>query len=190
MDRLELLKDIICKNDKVTKILKRLEELNLPEHYISGPSVLELAWNYLDNKDLMYGIDVIDFVYCDKENTTDKGEEEIKSLLKKEFDYLGIEFNVVNVARTYFEDKKKMDIDSCELNLKEAINLYPVIAKAIGIRSKNGEIEIYAPYGLDDVFNKILRPNKAVEDSDKYYNCVNNLIAKWTDLVIIPWDNI
>ena len=187
MDKLELLKDIICKNEKVSTILKRLDELNLPEHYISGPSVLELAWNYLNKKDLLDGIDVIDFVYCDK---LDKNEEEIKSILKNEFKSLDIEFNVVNVAKIYFKDNKKMDMNSCELNLKEAIKLYPVIAKAIGVRSKNGEIEVFAPYGLDDVFNKILRPNKAIEDSDKYYNCVNNLIAKWTDLVIIPWDNI
>jgi hypothetical protein len=37
---------------------------------------------------------------------------------------------------------------------------YPIIAQAVGARlEQDGRIDIIAPFGLDDVFNMVMRPN-------------------------------
>jgi len=49
------------------------------------------------------------------------------------------------------------------------------------------EIKMQAPYGIDDLLNMIVRPNKTQITEDIY----NKKLARWTQiwprLIIIPW---
>ena len=59
-------------------------------------------------------------------------------------------------------------------SLEEAINTWPTTATAVGIRRWNEEWKIYAPYGLNDLFGKIVRANKAQITQEIFEKKVNN----------------
>ena len=55
-------------------------------------------------------------------------------------------------------------------------------------RDKNGAFKIYAPFGLNDLFGKIVRANKAQITKDIYENKTTRWLSKWPDLKVIPWE--
>jgi hypothetical protein len=62
-------------------------------------------------------------------------------------------------------------------------------ATSIGIR-KTGDhdLKVYAPFGLEDLFAKTVRANKAQITREIFAGKVSNWLAKWPELVIVPWD--
>ena len=189
MKEVELLKNILSSNNTINTILKKSQKLGLVDYCIGDATIAEVVWNYLSNNDLMYGIDVIDFKYFDKFDITNEGEKEVNKLINDEFKTLGLKFDVVNEAKSDFRYKHEFGVSVSKFDsLKDAINYYPTVATSIGVRMYNDDIKVYAPYGLEDLFNKVVRANKNLIDKDEYYNSVNKWIKTWNDLVIVPCD--
>ena len=187
MKELELLKNILSSDNTINTILKKSQKLGLVDYCIGDATIAEVVWNYLSNNDLMYGIDIIDFKYFDKFDMTSKGEKQINKLINDEFKTLGLKFNVVNEAKEDLRYKNEFGVDASKFNsLKDTINYCPTVATSIGVRMDNDDITVYAPYGLDDLFNKVVRANKNLIDKDEYYNSVNEWLKTWNDLVILP----
>lgn len=73
-------------------------------------------------------------------------------------------------------------------NSEDAISKWIATVHAIGITKKNNEIEIYAPYGLSDIFTKTIRPIKHKGNSKELYD---NKVAVWKErfenLNVIEW---
>jgi hypothetical protein len=49
--------------------------------------------------------------------------------------------------------------------------------------------KVYAPCGTNDIFDKIIRPNKVQITKEIYETKVKRWISFWPDLTIIPWGN-
>ena len=56
------------------------------------------------------------------------------------------------------------------------------------IPDDKGEFIVYAPYGLNDLFGMIVRPNKVQITKEIYLNKVERWAKIWHKLKIIPWD--
>jgi hypothetical protein len=73
-------------------------------------------------------------------------------------------------------------------SLESAINTWPTTATAIGVRiEEDNKFKVYAPFGLNDLFGKIVRANKIQITEEIYKNKVVNWLKKWPDLNVIPW---
>ena len=60
-------------------------------------------------------------------------------------------------------------------------------ATALGLRrDSKGKWIVYAPFGLNDLFGKIVRANKTQITKEIYEKKVIKWRAIWTDLKIIP----
>lgn len=51
----------------------------------------------------------------------------------------------------------------------------------------NGEWKIYAPFGLEDLFQLVLRPNKALITQEIYHTKTQKWKSKWPELKVVPW---
>ena len=70
---------------------------------------------------------------------------------------------------------------------KSAINTWPTTATSIGIRKLGNGYEVYAPFGLDDLLNMVVRPNKLQITESIYNTKIGRWLKFWPDLKIVDW---
>lgn len=189
-EQLIVLEKIIMSSRNLSTVIERAESLNLDNYYIGAGSIAQTVWNYLSHKPLDYGIKDIDFVYFDDKNLDKDSENEVVSKIKELYADLDIEIDVKNEARVHLWYKEHFGYDiKPYTSLEDAINTWPTTSTAVGIRKdKNSKLKVYAPFGLNDLFGKIVRANKAQITKDIYENKVTRWLSKWPDLKVIPWE--
>lgn len=189
-EQIKVLEKIVMKSKNINTVIERAESLNLENYYIGAGCIAQTVWNYLSDKPLDYGIKDIDFVYFDEKNLDEESENKVISYVKELYSDLDIEVDVKNEARVHlwYKDHFGYDIKPYT-SLEDAINSWPTTSTAVGIRrDKNGAFKIYAPFGLNDLFGKIVRANKAQITKDIYENKTTRWLSKWPDLKVIPWE--
>lgn len=182
---------ILEENKDLMIILDYLAKLNLPNFYIAAGSIFQTIWNYYDNRPLNYGIKDIDIIYYDKDNLTKEVEQKLENqiidFLKQQ--NLNYEVDVHNEARMHLwkKENENKDIDQYQ-NSEDAIAKWIATVHAIGITKEKGQIKVYAPYGLSDIFSRTIRPIKHKGNSQELYN---KKVASWqsrfSNLNIIEW---
>lgn len=182
---------IIKQNKDLMKVLDYIGELDLPNFYITSGSLYQTIWNYYDGKDLNYHIKDIDVVYYDSNNLSIEDEKSLELKIINHCKKMNINYNfdVHNEARMHLWKKENeyKNIDSYE-NSEDAICKWIATVQAIGITKTNGNIKIYAPYGLSDIFSKTIRPIKSeVNDKDLYNIKVESLKERFDGLKIVEW---
>lgn len=182
---------ILKQNKDLMTILDYIEELNLPNFYIAAGSVFQTIWNYYDNKPLNYKIKDIDIIYYDTNNTSKETEKELEDKIIEHFSKLNInyEFDVHNEARMHLwkKENENKNIDQYK-NSEDAIDQWIATVHAIGITKKDNCIQVYAPYGLSDIFSKTIRPIKHKNNSEELYNKkVKSWQQRFNNLTIIEW---
>jgi uncharacterized protein len=189
LSQIEVLDQIIRSNETIYKVIERANLLDLEHYYIGGECITQTVWNYLSGNDLLYGINDMDFVYFDDEHLDYDAENEVIAKIHELFPDIGIEVDVKNEARVHlwYEHHNGFNIKPYT-SLEDAINTWPTTATTIGVRLENNQFKVYAPFGLNDMFGKIVKPNKVQITKQVYENKVEKWIKQWPDLKVIPWD--
>ena len=187
--QIEALEKILYSSEVVKTVLERAKELEIENYYIGAGCIAQTVWNHLSKKPLSYGIKDIDFVYFDSKSLNIESENRVINQIRNLYSDLNIEIDIKNQARVHLWYKNHFgyDIEPYK-NLEEAINTWPTTATAIGIRKDSNKIKVYAPYGLNDLFGKIVRANKAQINKEIYETKVEKWIKNWPDLMVIPWE--
>jgi len=68
------------------------------------------------------------------------------------------------------------------------IATFPTTATAIGVRPTPNSLELFAPFGLDDLFNRIVRANKVQISQAIYEAKTKKWTDRWPGLCIVGWD--
>jgi hypothetical protein len=187
--QMKRLEDILMSSEMIHTTVKRASRLGIDNYYIGAGCVTQTVWNYLSDYPLDYGIKDIDFVYYDNINMDYPSENKIITQVKQQYSDLKIEIDVKNQARVHLWYKEHFGycIEPYQ-SLEAAINTWPTTATAIGIRMEsNNELEVYAPFGLNDLFGKIVRANKAQITKEIFETKVSKWLSKWPDITVIPW---
>ena len=183
--------NILSQNLELMDILNYIHELKLPNFYIAAGSIFQTVWNFYDNKELNYGIKDIDVIYFNKNNITLEKDLEYYDLISKFCKEKGykIEVDVSNEARMHIWTKEKYNIDiEPYTSSEDAIDKWIATVHAIGLTKKNKKLEIYAPYGLSDIYSKTVRPIKHDNNSKELYDKkASDWNERFDNLNIIEW---
>lgn len=180
---------ILKQNKDLMLILNYLVEIKLPNFYIAAGSIFQTIWNYYDNKPLNYGIKDIDIIYYDPNNISKESEKELEDKIVEHFKTLNYEFDIHNEARMHLwkKENENKDINQYK-NSEDAISKWIATVHSVGITKINGNIKVYAPYGLSDIFSRTIRPIKHKANSKELYD---KKVASWqtrfNNLNIIEW---
>lgn len=187
--QMNLFKEIILKNNVLKTILERLEGYGLDNYYVAAGAINQTVFNYYHNNSMNYLIDDYDIVYYDEDLSYEKEDKIIKeiNLLCKD---LNVSLDIKNQARVHlwFENKFGYSIEPNK-SVEDAISKWESTVTCIGVRLKNNELTIFAPYGLNDLFSLIIRPNKENFIKKGYEEKTRKWKQNWPKLTIIPWDN-
>ncbi len=133
------------------EILKIIRDLNLNDCWIGAGFVRNKIWDE-EHKITRTKLNDIDVIYFDSVHNIKEFDIAIENKLKK--NYPKLNWSVKNQARMHVRNNHQE-----YANCKEAISFWPETATAIAVRlNKNNKIEYIAPYGLNDLFNLIVKP--------------------------------
>lgn len=143
--------DIIIKDELIIETLTIVKNLKLNDCWVGAGFIRNKVWDILHEKRTIK-LNDIDVVFFDETNISEKLEKEIEQKLT-EIDPK-IKWSVKNQARMHLRNNHLKYI-----NTENAISYWPETATAIAVRlNLNDKIEILAPYGLNDLFNLIVKP--------------------------------
>ena len=183
--QMNLFKEIILKNNVLKTILERLEGYGLDNYYVAAGAINQTVFNYYHNNSMNYLIDDYDIVYYDEDLSYEKEDKIIKeiNLLCKD---LNVSLDIKNQARVHLWFKNKFGY-SIEPNksVEDAISKWGSTVTCIGVRLKNNELTIFAPYGLNDLFSLIIRPNKENFIKKGYEEKTRKWKQNWPKLTIM-----
>lgn len=182
--------NILLKNPYVNKILNGKPFPDGISWYLGAGCLCQSVWNWLSGRKITEGIKDYDLVYYDAGDISRGSEAEEQERVKNKFS-LPVEIEVVNEARVHlwFEEDfgKKIDqLKSCE----DAINQWPTTATSVGINKIGSKYNVYAPYGLNDLFGMVVRPNKPSVIKWVYEKKVEKWTKIWPNLNVIRWEQI
>ncbi len=183
------LQTILFENPILKELLVRSRDLEIKNYYIGAGCIAQTVWNYLTNKPLNHGIQDIDFVYYDQTKLSCEDEERVIGQIQQLFSDIPCKMDVKNQARVHlwYAEHFGYPIEPYS-SLEDAINSWPTTATSIGVRLKeNGDLIVYAPYGLNDLFGKVVRANKVQITREIYEQKVSRWLSVWDDLIIVPW---
>lgn len=192
MTNTEQLLQMLEKNKSVQFILEHAKELDMPNWYLGAGGIVQTVWNIKHGFDPENGIKDYDLVYYDAADTSYEAEDVLIQKGKELFKDIPVLVEIRNEARVYLWYKKQFgyptDQDQYK-SVEEAIDVWPTTATAIGVRKNiDGKFQVYAPFGLDDLLNMVVRANKPKITEGVYRAKIDRWIKIWPNLKIIPWD--
>ena len=187
-EQLKVLESILMKSNNIKYLLKILDELGIEDCYVAAGCVNQTIFNYYHGYELDYGISDYDIVYYDKDLSYD-AEDKIIRLINSKVNDKNIKLDIKNEARVHLWFYEKYGIKREAYNsVYDAISRWTSTVTCIGIRLNNGKFEVYAPYGLDDLFNMVIRPVK-IDITKKFYeDRCKKWKENWNNIKIISWE--
>lgn len=192
-EQLLVLESILNKSKKIKEILRILEQYSkenqdFKNYYLAAGCINQTIFNYYHNYDLDYGIGDYDIVYYDEDTSYEKEDIIIKDL-KEKLNHLDLKFDIKNEKRVHiwYNEKYKTNRKEYE-SVEDAISKWGTTITCLGVRMENNKLIVCAPYGLNDLFNLILRPVKIDFTKEDYEKKVTKWTSKWELLKVIRYD--
>jgi hypothetical protein len=185
----ERLVSILRQSPIISEALELCFEYGLAECYIAGGAVTQTVWNWQSQKPIIENIKDIDIVYFCSTSGSEEEAEHARAL--NTLSKTPLTYDVKNQAlvHKWYPEKFGKSINAYK-SAEEGIESW-LPAFSVGVRQINEtETDIFAPFGLDDMFNKIIRPNKKVISETQYASMCNNYLRRWPDLEVASWKDI
>lgn len=163
------------------RLLGHVESLALPDGWIGAGFVRNAVWDALHGRiPDPYRLDDIDVVYFDLTDVRVDRDRELESCLR----HLDgtIPWSVKNQARMHLRNRDRPYFDTAD-----AIAHWPETATAIAARVNEGEVEVIAPLGVDDLLDLIVRPTPAFAHKMHLYHArleAKDWLRRWPGLTI------
>ena len=141
----------ILADTPVGMILPAIAQLNLPDWWLAGGAVRNTVWRAIFGNDCELVIKDFDIAFYDIQG--DRSQElAAKATLTQQF--ANQQFDVKNQASFARWRNGERQYNSTE----DGITQWLHTATAVGVRlDTQGQWEFFTPYGLDDLFNGIIR---------------------------------
>ena len=174
---------VLKKSEIFEIVFSFLKTSEIPNWFISGGFIQQIYFNFKHGFDLHTGIKDIDVVFFNQLDLSKSYERDAESVLMALLPSSLIVPDVKNQANSKFGYKMNPYRD-----IFEAIDSFPTTTTAIGVRGTENSLFVYAPFGLYDLDNMILRPNKKQITKKEVYEKKKNRIKKiWSKVKIIEW---
>jgi uncharacterized protein len=187
---MEGLERIIRADPHLMQLLHVAREADLPQWRVVAGCIYQTVWNSLTGRPPGTGINDYDLIYFDEADLSQEAEAAIESRIRSKLPVLPAPVEVRNQARVHlwFEDWFGIAYPPLS-SADEGITRYASATHAVGVRlTQDDHLEIFAPFGLDDIFGMIVRPNYVLPNKATHERKAARAQAIWPELRVIPWD--
>ncbi|WP_328550073.1 MULTISPECIES: nucleotidyltransferase family protein [unclassified Streptomyces] len=188
-EQLESLRTVLSRNDVLTDVLARTASLGLPGWYLTAGCLFQTVWNVVTGRPPASGIKDYDVFYFDDGDLSWEAEDAVIRAGREVFADLPAEVEIRNEARVHlwYEDKFGVPCPPYP-STEAAIDSFAATTCCLGVRLEaGGRWQVYAPHGLSDLFNLVLRPNPVLAPRSVYEAKSARWQGQWPELTVLPW---
>ncbi|MFN6460468.1 MAG: nucleotidyltransferase family protein [Nostoc sp. DedVER02] len=163
---------MILADTPIDTVLSAIAQLNLPNWWLAGGAVRNTVWSSIFGNDCKLVIKDFDIAFFDIEGNRSQ-ELAAKTTLTEKFPH--DEFDVKNQASFARWRLGSRPYTSTE----DAIAEWLHTATAVGVRlDAQGQWQFFTPYGLDDLFDGIIRPTPVHTHNVDAHNKASGFLQK------------
>ena len=185
-DRADELSDILRASPRVMQVLTTMRELGLPDWRLFSGAVYQTVWNRVTGREPDYGLKDFDIGYFDPDTSWDAEDVFIRRTAEAFEEPLRSAVEVRNQARVHlwFEGRFGEPYEALS-GTDEALSRFVAPAFSVGVRLEDDDrITVAAPFGLDDVFAMVIRPNPNRGLAKGWDRVVASATARWPELTV------
>jgi uncharacterized protein len=190
--QLTALRSVLSANRTLLAVLDGAEALAAPGWYLAAGCVVQTIWNVMTGRPPEHGIKDYDLIYYDDSDLSWEAEDAVIRKGAGLFDGLpgAPEVEIRNQARVHLWYEAKFGLPALDLrSTEDGIDSFGATTCCIGIRQDAGGWRVYAPHGLSDAFNLVLRPNPNPKQwiPHVYAAKAERWKELWPELTVLPW---
>lgn len=182
------LAEIVRANPDLMHVLGVVRGLDLPDWRIFSGAVYQAVWNVQTGRPVGYGIKDYDLGYFDASDIGWDAEDAVIRRVAGAFDEpFRSQVEVRNQARVHvwFKDRFGEDYDPLP-NTDAAPARFVAPAFAVGVRLEADDaITVVAPFGLQDVFDMVIRPNPDRPLAKGWARTIDNARGRWPEIRVV-----
>jgi uncharacterized protein len=188
-EQMTCLRQALAQNQTLSDALAGAAAMNLPGCYLVAGCLYQTVWNVITGEPPEAGILDYDLVYFDPSDLSWEAEDAVIVAGSEVFAGLPAPVEIRNQARVHLWYEEKFGL-ACppHASSEAAIDTYEATAACLGVRLEpGGRWRIYAPYGLSDVFNLVIRPNPVLAPRHVYETKTARWQRQWPGLTVLSW---
>ncbi len=179
--RERFVRDVLA-NRNNRAILDRWQTLGLHDGWLVAGCLFQTVWNVQQGWPAEGRIKDYDLFYFDGADLSAEGERRMQSQVDEQMRDLSISIEVANQARVHLWYPGYFGVPYPQLrSAREGIDRFLVRGTCVGIRPSGDGLEIYAPYGLGDLYEGLLAPNALRDCPALFKEKADSYRARW------PW---
>ncbi|MBR2690604.1 MAG: nucleotidyltransferase family protein [Aquamicrobium sp.] len=183
------LKTILRADPIVWKALELARGLDLQDWMVVSGAIYNSVWNSLTGKPAGHGIKDIDLFYCDGSDLSYEAEDAVIRRAAARFERLPLPVEVRNQARVHLWYPARFG-RSCPAyhSSAAALGYFASRTHAVGVRlTPADDLEIIAPFGLDDIFSFRITPNRVMDNRETHKAKGERAMRLWPQITLEPW---
>jgi hypothetical protein len=179
----------LLRNQTLTRVLARAAGLGLPGWYLVAGCLYQTVWNVVTGRPPEAGILDYDLAYFDASDLSWQAEDAVIGAGQEPFGDLPAPVQIRNQARVHLWYAEKFGVPCPPHESTEAaIDTFEATTACLGVRLQpGGRWLVYAPHGLGDVFNLVVRPNPVLAPRHVYQAKTARWRQQWPSLTVLPW---
>lgn len=171
------LSDILA-NPANARILDRWDALALPDGWLVAGCLFQTVWNLRCGRPPQAGIQDYDLFYFDADDLSEQAEQAVQARVQAALDAPDLRIEVCNQARVHLWYPAYFGEPYAPLHsARDGIDRFLVPSTCVGVRPG----ELYAPYGLQGLYDGLLGMNPLVPHRTLYARKVRSYRERW------PW---
>jgi hypothetical protein len=188
-EQLATLRSVLSHNDVLLEVLTRTAALELPGWYVTAGCLVQTVWNVVTERPSTHGIKDYDVFYFDDSDLSWDAEDAVIKAAGQAFTGVPAEVEIRNEARVHLWYEQKFGVPCAPYESTEsAIDTFAATTCCVGVRLEaGGRWRVYAPHGLSDVFNLVVRPNPVLAPQEVYEAKAARWKRQWPELTVLDW---
>jgi hypothetical protein len=174
-------------------LLGALRDLDLPQWRITSGAIYQTVWNALTGLPRGTGLKDYDVIYFDPSDPSYEAEDavirRVEAATAGLADVLAGPVEVRNQARVHLWFEQRFGFPYPPLaSADESLTRYASKTHAVAVRLEaDGRIDVCAPFGLQDIFGLIIRPNYVGDNRKTHHAKGGRAAAIWPGITVIDW---
>jgi hypothetical protein len=180
----------IVRGDRlVREALTRARSLELPDWLLVSGALYNAVWNHLTGRPCGHGTKDFDLFYFDGSDLSWGAEDKVIARAATCFADFPLPVEVKNQARVHLWYESRFGQPYPQLfRAEEALSFFASRTHAVGVRFGTGdELDVVAPFGLDDIFSFRVTPNRALDNRRAHEEKGARAKATWPEIELVPW---
>jgi hypothetical protein len=182
---------IVLADPTVRGVLARAPALEVGDWWLTAGVLFQTVWNSITGRPPGTGIRDADLFYFDADTSWEAEDAAIRAGADL-FAGLPVPVEIRNEARVHlwYAERFGVPAPAAFRNTCEAIDAFAAVCCSVGLTvGEDGDPRVYAPYGYDDLFGLVLRPNPhSPAPRHVYESKAERWVEHWPELTVLPWD--